>query len=952
MAFADHIEESGLSLRFYVRIEGLPWVLANFPLPDAWNSSGYVSIDSESYVWENRLLLDEQVEVEILAEPWAGVGTVGDLEIRFQLTGSQNTAAEISADAMLQLVTSTPKRGTSAVQTANLTPTATTLTVDDTTGWTSTGRVFHGHETSTYSGTTGTSFTGLTRARYGSMARASYADHSEVADTGDGGCYVADHSLVLNGRIIRLYVCPGDEVDGSFVPRGATCCSSDDYEAFCGIIQGWNPAQDWTSVSLRAQELTRLLDEPIASRLPWAKGGCHGNLWVGDDNGYIEFTWCENNPDATPTPIYRSRHVRSQLVATVGSPPTYVSEGFYSWAEVSTLIANTFAQYDSDSPNPTAMSYWVTIQAQEDGTSLALFRASTDATASGGNTYTTTTLTLHVAGETDRRPCILREMGFTEPMTIEVENVGSMYQWIAEAHRGMPRLRLPANTIGRKLAYVYTEGVGFDTEPGWQDADGEDIDGYVLVDEEILWFDTKSTVTTTGGGLVRFLGPVRRAQFGTKAVEHYHEYNRTNTDFCKITQVMAFPNTGLGKVSLYCLLGGSGTKGSNGTYDQGWRGSGAYIDQRLVDTASFLALDEQTDSRRDHVITNRTTWRDFFASDFVSVQGYVVPQDDSTNGFRLSAARVPMPMEAAAAVSTLLLDHSCVRTSAGVGWEASEDRLVNTINAKDVNWNPGTGKGDETITHRNATSTGTFGEAEPVEISMKGTIGREAALDRVVSLAQNLYALFSLPFVVIEVPVTRASKIWTVNLGDTLTVTHTVLPSGSTVAYGITTLACTVIGKVSRYRDLSEDATRGTLTLLATGHQGWRNSWWAPCARVTSITNDGAGHVRFVVDDEYYCREDEGWDDDDYFAASYEINVYQPGSESTAETHTVLSVDTTNHYIDSTAGSTSLTAPCVIEFSVYSSSRYHDDQYHYAHMSDDDGKLDTSSSTDEAYQWS
>lgn len=73
---------------------------------------------------------------------------------------------------------------------------ATTFTVDDTTGWPSSGTLYVGHEVCTYSGTTSTTFTGITR---GSPAYA-YRTTAPL-----GWATVSNRPLRWAGRVVRLW---------------------------------------------------------------------------------------------------------------------------------------------------------------------------------------------------------------------------------------------------------------------------------------------------------------------------------------------------------------------------------------------------------------------------------------------------------------------------------------------------------------------------------------------------------------------------------------------------------------------------------------------------------------------------------------------------------------------------------------------------------------------------
>lgn len=134
---------------------------------------------------------------------------------------------------------------------SDLSTAATTATVSSTAGWPSTGTIHIGTEAITYSGTTATTFTGLTRGAHGSTAQAHY-----IAN-GEGLAYprVGDRPERLEGRRVSVYLYgDGDSLAGAGTLRWRGVALSD-----VRVERG--------KVSFSVDPITRILDQEIGGDL-------------------------------------------------------------------------------------------------------------------------------------------------------------------------------------------------------------------------------------------------------------------------------------------------------------------------------------------------------------------------------------------------------------------------------------------------------------------------------------------------------------------------------------------------------------------------------------------------------------------------------------------------------------------------------------------------------------
>jgi hypothetical protein len=131
----------------------------------------------------------------------------------------------------------------------------TAITVDDTSAFASSGDVYIGHEVIGYTGKTGTTFTTLTRGKYGTVAREHYVDL-----TGDlpEGPVVADGAHFLTGRRAILHAAvldPGTGIPGAttIIYRGR-------------ITKGMKVGKGKWDIEI--EHISNILKEKVATAMP------------------------------------------------------------------------------------------------------------------------------------------------------------------------------------------------------------------------------------------------------------------------------------------------------------------------------------------------------------------------------------------------------------------------------------------------------------------------------------------------------------------------------------------------------------------------------------------------------------------------------------------------------------------------------------------------------------
>jgi hypothetical protein len=141
-----------------------------------------------------------------------------------------------------------------ATLTTALSATGAVATVDSTSGWPGTGEIHLGIERCTYTGTTATTFTGLSRGQSGSLPYR----HTP----GTTGQIVTDRPRFWRGRIVTLWASP---TDPSGLVTGTTL-ADDAVQVWAGRITG-GPERETDGFRFEAQSLDRILEEPLVGEV-------------------------------------------------------------------------------------------------------------------------------------------------------------------------------------------------------------------------------------------------------------------------------------------------------------------------------------------------------------------------------------------------------------------------------------------------------------------------------------------------------------------------------------------------------------------------------------------------------------------------------------------------------------------------------------------------------------
>ena len=822
MSFATWAAKPGTSWRAYIVVRGLPYV---------WSTRGTESsatYDGSTVAVAHTLLGDDIAGLTESLEPWAGIPAPSSLSLR------------IRRDATwLGLLSRSLYRGDVAVLTEDAAPADTTLTVTSTTGFAASGTVYVGTETVTYTGTTATEFTGCTRGAYGSPALYHVAEWDGVDVRSYGGPYVSDHPLTATGRVVELWLGPGQEIGGTWYPAGALF-GSEDRLCWSGVVESVKLASDLGGVVISATDLLSLLDREICTRLPrgTTDSGFPGYVAIDDWSRECVATIYNVSTGDGATFGYGSGPIGTDLLGF---------SGLRSYGELGAQLALAL-ELDS-----------VSVDAP-DGSRVRVRISATE------STYLVPSVTPR---------SIWAELGFEPGVKADaVQGVDGVWRYTLQAEAPPPALRLPAGA--RRRVYYTPADAAFVYSPSdvytLTDESGAPVGGFARVGKEVV-AASAGWVSMGGSARAYYLTIRARGQFGSQDVDRVEE------DPQDVVWGLGMREIEWRRAIAYMMRAGADDSSTFG--GAGWRGLGLGLPTDVVDESAFVGgervsvwVDEPT-SLRDAI--ERTM--------LVPYQAYLV-----VDAGELTIRDVPMGL--LSETVTWAIDQSDIATEAGVEWDVPEDLICHTVRASGAGYDHGERSEGRVITAVHGQSLATWGRSEPVEIDLRFHRSFERARATAYALSDALLRWAS-PFLVLRVEL--GSRVpWLAQLGDVVTIDHTLIPQLDAAALGVTALRGWVYGVTRTFRG---GQTHGSLTVLVPSADGTQVTGWAPTAVGTVV----AGATITVASSSP-------------FKAGWKVRIYRPGDESTAVSRTIHSVAAGSIVTTVACG---LAAPVVVELDVW-----------------------------------
>lgn len=200
--------QRGYQLVRVLQVDGIPYLFAE---REVLTVLGVSPTPLTGYTMSYALSLDDGAELSQDCDRKSGFAAAS--EVRY-LLGRDVLEAEGLAEALFATPTMRATLTTSVTSTAT-----TTFVVDSTSGWPASGSAYIGRERFSYTGTTATSFTGITRGVAGLA-------HYHTADTASAYAEVTDKPRYWRGRLVTIW-CHLVSPEGRYL--GTNWCTLGDY---------------------------------------------------------------------------------------------------------------------------------------------------------------------------------------------------------------------------------------------------------------------------------------------------------------------------------------------------------------------------------------------------------------------------------------------------------------------------------------------------------------------------------------------------------------------------------------------------------------------------------------------------------------------------------------------------------------------------------------------------
>ena len=833
MTFARVYGTGSGSLRFRLSIEGWPYEFVT--------SAGMETTAA-----------DGRVRVVGLSVDGVKISQRADLvRATLEAQGVSVKIADVAGKATLAFA-QTPSNTTWLA--SNAAASTTTINVQSTSGWPSSGYIHVDTECLAYTGKTGTSFTGVTGGQWDTVAQAHYVP--------DGGQLrypqITSTPTVMEGRRARLYVYgAGDSATG------------DGTQIFLGIVSGeprmrgpaWSLSIDPISRIL-AQELGADLGDPVVPRGIYYPGERDGSwfLVIGRTAGTGQ--------------LFSDR----SLAATRG----YVSYPFTQAGTYESFFETQQAFIDSVNVQlAAATSGWnVTIRCKASGDGLYYFEIAQGATADslylelGTPSYDAHFQTNLVSISEDGPPNVLtgsltgnmaantRYFWFPTPNAAKLDQAGQvprgMFSTAIErsvsttatgGDSSSPKNRIylgGVTTISSNVTSVLVD---------WQDSGGGGEAG------------TYRLSTSSAG--TRYL-ELLRDEGGTDATDA-HYWTPANLPQIRLGRSYSLAGGGSLYDFLSALVTNAPAQVNVGSQPMIQTTPGPGIAPGDVDLAGFSAAVATSAS-------SIATDRSFASFSPASIESVLAPELQLIGHFlafdsygRLTARRLRLASQTE--VGTFAVTKANLLTDDG--WPQYERSAVGKFSTVIVKDGYDPVEDDYTLPQITVRDVSAFGQSPnsrtvTIEPKSRYVTGRAIAIEDVMRVAVNVLGIFGGPYahITLAVPLTGY---YAATLGSTVSITTVQLPSSAGVR-GMNGLVGLVVS-----REIDLYAGRIDLTILTSLAN---ITGYAPSAKVTSQTNVTGNQWSITLSSSYFAA---GETAANHFAAGDLVRVFQYDTASSTE---------------------------------------------------------------------
>lgn len=241
------LRRSGYGVLYAFTVEGIPYV---FSERQALTYGGASPTVPSGYTFSGALAVTDGTAISSECDRKSGVGSGRAVSLTL-------SRQRLTSEGLLGVLFARPtKRARVTSDVTN--PAATTINVDDTSAWGSSGTLWVGRERITYGGKTGTSFTSCARGTCG-------LPHVIKSGLASGYVYATDVPVYWRGRIVTIYehlTTPCGQLMGSALATVGEYCR----EVWLGFVDA-QPQPSAPGFVLRCLPIERLLSQKVGADL-------------------------------------------------------------------------------------------------------------------------------------------------------------------------------------------------------------------------------------------------------------------------------------------------------------------------------------------------------------------------------------------------------------------------------------------------------------------------------------------------------------------------------------------------------------------------------------------------------------------------------------------------------------------------------------------------------------
>lgn len=860
MAFKDHATNPDMNVRFYLKVQGLPYIFIAGDIPQSLDSTTF-SAPTGYTLLANTFDASRIEDTGCNVSRLDGTASPSSMLIRLLEDRAFTLGGLLSWDKtdgnLANLTASFPFATGAGPWTAN---------VDDTTGFASSGNLYFGRETMFYSSKTGQSFNVTERAKFDPVGNGSsvYRHNSNITSAPR---VVADHPRVFIGRYVSVHAFWCNH-EGYAV--GTAFDDVESWEIYRGIIRELpRPGKDWSSFEFEIESIDSILRTEVGRESRQANLSL-SVLGMASD--------LDINTEVPPDGFYfiSGANDRFEFMIEQGSSVTFDAMG------PNALSINGNVQVP---PSAVLYTKQELIEAFETNIALNVFSSSNIvilelvkvgnewrliATNSSGNINDPMRITVVADGENSFLP-MLGIFGTTTtvvqatatPFGIGLAGDNENYAaYVSRQSTVIPFVFDPDSNVLTELE---------PPEPGF----------CVIGKDEKAEIVSYQTITDLGStkfpGLLQ-LNDCRRGLMGTSAQNHFvkHEDLANKTKGPEIRFGIGVENDSFLLTILNLAI--STGDGNHGQYDLFAVGTGAPQAPGHFDDTSFLdaSLDLTPTEQTISYFLSKPVKLSKLTRDWLTPPGrFIFPRVDESGAYTIGIGR---NKPAIPSQTVITLDTSTTHWSDPASYARGGRNIVTGVTLSPL-WNfAEEDSSDLTVSFINKDAEAEFGQRNVIEWKLRGySITPGAALELVKNWSAQLQQRHGRGRVVLEILTDRSA--WYVNVADTVALTVPNIPTpdgnrGFTLRYGVVeNIVKTYSGDMPGcvIRVVIEDS-------FFTG--AFRP--YAPSGRVVSKSGS-----QVTLEANQYS---ETGSDADFFQAGDKVVIHNEGDYSSRESHTVVSV--------------------------------------------------------------